>query len=111
MRKYSVGLAAVVALSLVVTGYSDTVRAQPGAVEDARCALRWVYRNQKQYNFDVRKIVTSGQSAGGHLSLTTGMLPASAGMDNTCPGDRTGNASNPGPTNSDELKVAAIVDQ
>lgn len=83
----------------------------PAAVEDARCALRWVYRNQKQYNFDVRKIVTSGQSAGGLLSLTTGMLPASAGMDNTCPGDRTGNASNPGPTNTEELKVAAIVDQ
>jgi acetyl esterase/lipase len=83
----------------------------PAAVEDARCALRWIYRNQKQYNFDVKKIVTTGQSAGGHLSLTTGMLPASAGMDNTCPGDRTGNASNAGPTNSDELKVAAIVDQ
>jgi acetyl esterase/lipase len=83
----------------------------PAAAEDARCALRWVYRNQKQYNFDVKKIVTTGQSAGGHLSLTTGMLPASAGMDNTCPGDRTGNASNPGPTNTDELKVAAIVDQ
>lgn len=83
----------------------------PAAVEDARCALRWVYRNQKQYNFDVRKIVTTGQSAGGHLSLITGLLPASSGMDNTCPGDRTGNASNPGPTNTDELKVAAIVDQ
>ena len=82
----------------------------PAAVEDARCALRWVYRNAKQYNFDVKKIVTTGQSAGGHLSLTTGMLPASAGMDNTCPGDRAGGASAAGPNNTDELKVAGIVD-
>ena len=82
----------------------------PAAVEDARCALRWVYRNAKQYNFDVKRIVTTGQSAGGHLSLTTGMLPASAGMDNTCPGDRQGGAAAAGPNNTDELKVAGIVD-
>ena len=83
----------------------------PAAVEDARCALRWVYRNQKQYNFDVSRLVTTGQSAGGHLAMLMAMLPASSGMDSTCPGDRTGNASNPGPTNTDELKVTAIVDQ
>ena len=82
----------------------------PAAVEDARCALRWVYRNAKQYNFDTTKIVTTGQSAGGHLALTTGMIPASAGFDNTCPGDRAGGASAAGPNNTDELKVAAIVD-
>src|SRR2546428_4333688 len=82
----------------------------PAAVEDARCALRWVYRNAQQYNFDTTKIVTTGQSAGGHLALTTGMIPASAGFDNTCPGDRAGGASAAGPTNTDELKVAAIVD-
>lgn len=68
----------------------------PAAVEDCRCALRWVYRNAKQYNFDTSKIVVTGHSAGGHLSLTTGMLPASAGLDRQCPG-------------SEDLKVAAIV--
>jgi acetyl esterase/lipase len=83
----------------------------PAAVEDARCALRWVYRNQKQYNLDVTKIVTTGQSAGGHLAMTTALLPASAGMDDTCPGDRNGGASNTVPNNIDEMKVAAIVDQ
>jgi acetyl esterase/lipase len=82
----------------------------PAAVEDARCALRWVYRNAKQYNFDTTKIVTTGNSAGGHLALITGMLPMSAGFDNTCPGDRAGNASGSGPNNTEELKVAAIVD-
>jgi acetyl esterase/lipase len=69
----------------------------PAAVEDSRCALRWVYRNAKQYNFDLNKLVVTGQSAGGHLALTTGMLPASAGLDLECPG-------------TEDLKVAAIVD-
>jgi len=82
----------------------------PAAVEDARCALRWIYRNAKQYNFDTKRIVASGNSAGGHLALITGLLPASAGFDNTCPGDRVGGASSTGPANTDELKVAAIVD-
>jgi acetyl esterase/lipase len=82
----------------------------PAAVEDARCALRWIYRNAAQYTFDTGRIITSGQSAGGHLALITGMLPASAGFDNTCPGDRAGGASTNGPTNTDELKVAAVVD-
>jgi acetyl esterase/lipase len=82
----------------------------PAAVEDARCALRWVYRNAKQYNLDTKKIVTTGESAGGHLAMTTAMLPESAGFDNTCPGNRAGGASGVGPQNLDELKVAAIVD-
>src|SRR6266404_2683649 len=68
----------------------------PAAVEDCRCALRWVIRNAKQYNFDTSKLVVTGHSAGGHLSLTTGILPASAGLDRECPG-------------SEDLKVAAIV--
>ena len=82
----------------------------PAAVEDGRCALRWVYKNAKQYNFDLKKIVTTGNSAGGHLALATGMLPASAGFDNTCAGDRSGGSNALGPNNTEELKVAAIVD-
>jgi acetyl esterase/lipase len=68
----------------------------PAAVEDCLCALRWIIRNAKEYGFDVSRIVVSGYSAGGHLALTTGMVPASAGMDRQCPG-------------TEELKVAAIV--
>ena len=80
----------------------------PAAVEDCRCALRWVYRNAEQYNFDLDRIVVTGNSAGGHLSLTTGMLPASAGLDRQCPGDR--NRMWPiGPRSTAPLKVAAII--
>ena len=46
----------------------------PAAVEDTRCALRWVYRNAKQYNLDTSRIVTTGQSAGGHLAMMTGKI-------------------------------------
>lgn len=68
----------------------------PAAVEDCRCALRWVIRHAKEYDIDVNRIVVAGTSAGGHLALTTGMLPASAGLDRQCPGP-------------ENLKVAAIV--
>jgi len=68
----------------------------PAAVEDCLCALRWVIHNAKEYNIDISRIVVTGNSAGGHLALTTGMIPASAGLDRQCPGP-------------EELKVAAIV--
>ncbi len=60
-------------------------------------ALRWVAAQAKTYGFDTSRIVVSGDSAGGHLALTTGMIPESAGLDRECPGV-------PLP------KVAAIVD-
>ena len=80
----------------------------PAAVEDCRCALRWVYRNAEEYGFDLDRIVVSGNSAGGHLSLTTGILPASAGLDRQCPGNRRRIWST-GTTSTAELRVAAVV--
>jgi len=68
----------------------------PAAVEDCRCALRWAVRNAKQYNIDVNRIVLTGHSAGGHLSLITGMLPEGTGLDNNCDG-------------TEKLRVAAII--
>jgi acetyl esterase/lipase len=68
----------------------------PAAVEDCLCALRWVMHNATTYNFDTNNLVVTGNSAGGHLALTTGMLPASAGLDRECPGP-------------EQLKVSAIV--
>jgi len=68
----------------------------PAAVEDCLCALRWVIQNADTYNIDADRIVVTGNSAGGHLALTTGMIPASAGLDRECPGP-------------EELSVAAII--
>ena len=45
---------------------------------------------------DTSRIVTTGNSAGGHLALTTAMIPASAGLDRECPGP-------------EDLRVAAVI--
>jgi acetyl esterase/lipase len=74
----------------------SSVSLAPAAVEDCRCALRWVYRNAKEYGFDTTKLVLEGRSAGGHLSLMTGMLDSGTLFDSECPG-------------TEDLKVAAIV--
>ena len=71
----------------------------PAAVQDCRLALRWVFKNAKQYGFDTTKIIVSGGSAGGHLALTTGMLDPSYGFDIPTDWDYTGV----------EPKVAVIV--
>ena len=58
----------------------------PAAVEDAQCALRFVVEQAKAYGVDTNKIVVTGESAGGHLALTTGMIPESAGFTRVCAG-------------------------
>jgi acetyl esterase/lipase len=56
----------------------------PAAVEDCRCALRWVFHNAEAYKFDTSRVIVTGGSAGGHLSLATGMLNEQAGFDRQC---------------------------
>jgi len=58
----------------------------PAAVEDCLCALRFIAAQAKTYNIDTARIVLTGESAGGHLTLTTGMIPESAGLDRECAG-------------------------
>ncbi len=78
----------------------------PAAVEDVRCALRWLTYRARDYSLDTSKFVTTGTSAGGHLALMAGMLPGKSVFDRQCVVD--GNAR----WNSAEVpepKVAAIV--
>jgi acetyl esterase/lipase len=58
----------------------------PAAVEDCLCALRFVAAQAKTYNIDTSRIVLTGESAGGHLTLTTGMIPESSGLARECAG-------------------------
>lgn len=82
--------------NVVNVEYRVTSQAKaPAAVEDCRCALRWVIENAEKYSFDKEKIVVSGQSAGGHLALMTGMAAKETAFDTNCKGVET--------------KVAAIV--
>ena len=80
----------------------------PAAVEDCRCALSWVFQNAEEYGFDPDRIVLTGGSAGGHLSLITGMLPASAGLDRRCP-VRDPEKPNRATPLDQEMRVAAVV--
>lgn len=58
----------------------------PAAAEDCYCALRWVVDHAKEYNIDPGRIVTSGNSAGGHLALLVASAPPGAGLDRLCSG-------------------------
>lgn len=78
----------------------------PAAVEDCRCALRWATYNAVRYNLDASKFVLTGTSAGGHLALITGMLPAPNVFDRQCP---TNDSTRWTKGTEPETKVAAIV--
>ena len=78
----------------------------PAAVEDCRCALRWVMSHAQQYNFDTSKIVLTGTSAGAHLALITGMLPVKSVFDRQCATPENIRWLNDHET---EMKVAAII--
>ena len=56
----------------------------PAAVEDVRCALRWVDRYAKDHGLDASRVVMSGDSAGGPLALMAALAPESAGLDRGC---------------------------
>jgi len=90
----------------------STVSPAPAAVEDGVCALRWVIRSASRYGFNADQIIVMGQSAGGTLALTTGMIPLSAsGLGGPCGLDdisdpTTGQRRNP----AVDGKIAAIID-
>jgi acetyl esterase/lipase len=75
--------------NVVVVGYRlGDVAPAPAAVVDTFCALRFVGANAAKYNIDPNKIVASGQSAGGHLALTLGMM-SNESYDKGCPAGQT----------------------
>lgn len=75
--------------NVAVVGYRlGGVAPAPAAVVDTFCALRFLGTNAAMYNIDVNRIVASGQSAGGHLALTLGMLDKE-GYDRGCPAGTT----------------------
>lgn len=58
----------------------------PAAVEDGLCALRFLAAQARTYNIDVNRLVVTGESAGGHLTLTSAMIPESSGLARQCAG-------------------------
>jgi acetyl esterase/lipase len=54
------------------------VATAPAAVQDVLLAARWFEKNAGRYGVDRRRIVVTGDSAGGHLALMVAMTPKSA---------------------------------
>ena len=65
---------------------ADPTTLAPAAVDDCFCALRFVAALPASYNIDTNKIVVTGESAGGHLALSMGIIPESAGLGRECAG-------------------------
>ena len=53
----------------------------PAAIEDCKCAIRYVRADADKYGVDPRKIGLVGSSAGAHLSLLAGMADEKAGLE------------------------------
>ena len=93
------GLYFKMGFALVNVEYRFTQAAPaPAAVEDSRCALKYVITHAAELNIDPKRIVLQGGSAGGHLVLMTGLLGNDRRFDSNCPG-------NP------DMSVAGIIDE
>jgi len=52
----------------------DTDIAQfPAALEDVKCAIRYLRQNAEEYGIDPNRVAVWGDSSGGHLALMTGL--------------------------------------
>ncbi len=52
----------------------------PAAVNDVLKAAQWFIKHARQYGVDPKKIIVSGDSAGGHLALMVGLTPKQANI-------------------------------
>jgi acetyl esterase/lipase len=57
----------------------------PAALEDCKCAVRWLRAHARDYNLDAKHIGAYGNSAGGHLALLLGMVGKEAGLEGDGP--------------------------
>jgi len=53
----------------------------PAAVEDSKCAVRWLRANAEKYNVDPNRIGAWGSSSGGHLAMMLGCADETAGLE------------------------------
>ncbi|HJU66487.1 MAG TPA: alpha/beta hydrolase [Gemmatimonadaceae bacterium] len=57
----------------------------PAAVEDLRCAVRWLRSNAADYDIDASRVGAVGISAGAHLVSMLGTASDVSGLDGACP--------------------------
>jgi len=59
----------------------------PAAVEDVKCAVRWLRAHAGEYHIDPNKIAVIGGSAGGHLAMMIGYSSDVAELNGECGAD------------------------
>jgi acetyl esterase/lipase len=57
----------------------------PAALEDCKCAVRWLRAHAKEYHLDPDHIGAYGNSAGGHLAMLLAMVGRDAGLEGEGP--------------------------
>jgi acetyl esterase/lipase len=57
----------------------------PAALQDVRCAVRWLRSRASVYGIDGSRVAAAGYSAGGHLSSLLGVAADVAELDGRCP--------------------------
>lgn len=71
-RMNEMGIAvATISYTFAEEGQTDV----SNCIIDCKDAMRFLAKNAKQYGIDAEKIIVSGHSAGGHLSLMTALAP------------------------------------
>lgn len=68
----------------------------PAAIEDIRCALKYIKLHAKELNIDPAKVIIEGGSSGAHLALMGGLLGNDNRFDGNCNGET-------------DMRVAAII--
>jgi acetyl esterase/lipase len=57
----------------------------PAALDDCKCAVRWLRAHAKDYHLDPHHLGAYGNSAGGHLAMLLGLLGKDAGLEGEGP--------------------------
>ena len=68
----------------------------PAAIEDIRCALKYIKLHAKELNINPTKVIIEGGSSGAHLALMGGLLENDARFDGNC-------------SEKTDMRVAAII--
>lgn len=73
--------------NVVLLDYRTGENTAPQAVDDCMLALKWVSMHANDFNINLHQIYISGESAGGHLALITGLLNTIPGSHQAYSGD------------------------
>jgi len=57
----------------------------PAALEDSKCAVRWLRAHAKDYQIDPKHIGAYGNSAGGHMALLLGLVDKASDVEGDGP--------------------------